>query len=93
VPTRVAFSRMDHPLGRAIGNALEVAEAIEYLRGANIPDLDELVTVLGTSQIKCFKMGSILKKYKTILKILLLAPYGRCINEKNSHMVPPQTNL
>ncbi len=33
VPTRAVLSRMDEPLGYAIGNALEVQEALEILEG------------------------------------------------------------
>jgi pyrimidine-nucleoside phosphorylase len=38
---------MDAPIGRAIGNALEVAESIEILRGGGPADTRELTVVLG----------------------------------------------
>jgi len=41
---RALLSSMDAPLGRAVGNAMEVAEAIRIMRG-DAPDDDPLVTL------------------------------------------------
>ncbi|KAJ9601032.1 hypothetical protein L9F63_000767, partial [Diploptera punctata] len=47
VQTQAALTRMDAPIGRSIGNSLEVVEAIECLKGEGTCDLDELVTTFG----------------------------------------------
>lgn len=47
----VVYSNMNSPLGFYIGNALEVKEAIEYLQGKDIPDLDILTKHLAVKML------------------------------------------
>ena len=51
------ISDMDEPLGHAVGNALEIREAIATLRGAGPPDFMQLVTEASTQLLALSDLG------------------------------------
>jgi len=51
VRTRALLTTMDTPLGRAVGNAVEVAESVMALRGDGPPDLMEVTLALAAQML------------------------------------------
>ncbi|WP_273129146.1 pyrimidine-nucleoside phosphorylase [Metabacillus sp. HB246100] len=65
--TMAVISDMSQPLGYAIGNALEVKEAIETLSGKGPKDLEELCLVLGSYMVLLAKKADTLEEARTLL--------------------------
>ena len=51
VRTEAFISAMEAPLGRAVGNAMEIAECVETLKGRGPEDLESLVIRLATRMV------------------------------------------
>lgn len=68
---RAVISNMDQPLGRAVGNTLEIKEVIDILSSTEVNDLSELVICLAKEAIEILDKGqssSIKNNLRTLLK-------------------------
>ncbi|WP_080145595.1 pyrimidine-nucleoside phosphorylase [Marinilactibacillus piezotolerans] len=66
--TMAVISDMSQPLGNAIGNGLEVKEAIETLKGHGPEDLTELCLVLGSQMAYLGGVGNSLEEARAKLE-------------------------
>lgn len=66
--TMAIISDMSQPLGYAIGNALEVKEAIDTLKGNGPKDLHELVLALGSQMVVLAKHADTLEEARKQLE-------------------------
>jgi pyrimidine-nucleoside phosphorylase len=66
--TMAVISDMSQPLGYAIGNALEVKEAIDTLKGEGPEDLTELCLTLGSHMVFLAKKAASLKEAREKLE-------------------------
>lgn len=62
VRTIALITDMNEPLGKAVGNSLEIRECINFLKGRAEPDIMELVLALGSYMLfiaeECVSIGS-----------------------------------
>jgi pyrimidine-nucleoside phosphorylase len=68
VPTRTILTDMNQPLGRLIGNALEVAESIKALQGEGPEDLMRLTLALGTELLLSTRTAHSRGEARTLLQ-------------------------
>lgn len=79
LPTRAIISNMDEPLGRAIGNALEMREAIEALKGEGPEDLMELCYTAGSIMLMQAKVANTEKEARE--KLVEVIKNGKALNK------------
>ncbi len=65
--TVCVLTNMDEPLGYAVGNTLEIKEAVEALKGNMPEDLQEVVLELGAYMIKLANVANTIEEAKLIL--------------------------
>lgn len=77
--TVAVISDMDQPLGFAIGNALEVEEAINTLKGTGPKDLLELCLVLGSNMVVLAEKAKTLEEARAMLAEVIES--GKALNK------------
>ncbi len=65
--TVCVLTNMDEPLGHAVGNSLEVIEAIQFLKGDMLEDVKEVVLELGAYMVKLTGKGEDIEENKAKL--------------------------
>lgn len=77
--TVAVITPMEQPLGKCVGNTLEVIEAIEFLNGKMEDDVKEVVLELGSNMIKLAGKGEDLEENK--IKMLENILNGKALNK------------
>ncbi|MGX6979238.1 pyrimidine-nucleoside phosphorylase [Vagococcus elongatus] len=85
--TMAVISDMSQPLGNAVGNTLEIIEAIETLKGRGPKDLKEMVYVLGSQMVVLAGKAASLDEAKILLEDALAS--GKAL-EKFREMITNQ---
>ena len=84
------ITAMDAPLGRAVGNSLEVIEAIETLKGRGPKDLTELSVLLASRMVVLAGLASTDSKAKKKVRTALdsgagLEVFRKCIEKQGGN--------
>ncbi|UUZ97736.1 pyrimidine-nucleoside phosphorylase [Paenibacillus sp. P25] len=88
--TMAVISDMSQPLGYAIGNALEVKEAIDTLKGNGPKDLEELCLALGRQMVFLANKAASLEEAEAKLREVISAA-RRWKNSRNSSRIRAAT--
>ena len=73
------LTNMSEPIGRTVGNTLEIIEAVKALRGNMTEDIETIITTIGSIIIKLSGNGDNLEENK--LKILENVKNGKAYNK------------
>jgi pyrimidine-nucleoside phosphorylase len=76
VRTEAMITAMDAPLGHAVGNALEVQECIDILKGGGPTDVKELSIELAARMIRLAGLASSLEEARTMIDAALTSGRG-----------------
>jgi pyrimidine-nucleoside phosphorylase len=68
--TEAMLTAMDAPLGRAVGNALEIGECIETLAGRGPSDLEQLSVALATRMLRLAGVGDVAEAERRVREAL-----------------------
>jgi len=97
VSTVAQLTSMDQPLGRAVGNSIEVVESVEVLRGGGPSDVRELTLALARLMLELVDInvdpreklddGSAYEVYRSMIAVLVPAPVREVVTSQASGWV------
>jgi thymidine phosphorylase len=101
VRTSALLTRMDTPLGRAVGNAVEVEESVAALRGDGPADLVEVTLALAAEMLRLAGLsadpagaladGSALERYREMIKAQGGDPEAPLPSARHAELVTAQS--
>jgi thymidine phosphorylase len=76
VRTQALMTAMDVPLGQAVGNALEVAECVEVLKGKGPPEIEKLSVLLAARMVWLAGLAATPEESETKVRAVLTSGRG-----------------